>query len=64
MSETCKTCKFWNTDYAAEYCEAINDSHYDPKHDADACVQDYEGYSATFYSGPDFGCTKWEAMSE
>ena len=62
MIGRCRKCRFWRVTHHT-LCERITDERHTLADDGDARVEDYEGYSATFHPGPDFGCTLFEASS-
>ena len=68
--KTCKDCRYWadrkSEGWQSELGDCYNNSFIeqgvcDPS--ADSLVYyDHEGYSAGFYTGPDFGCRHFEKV--
>jgi hypothetical protein len=63
---TCKDCKHWERNKDEKYAGRC-DSEKFVYSDGNDCQKDglqywdYEGYSAGFETGEDFGCIHWEA---
>jgi len=72
----CKDCKFWRENELTEYdvkrerkvcgdCSCKKFTYQDDKRFLDGLdYWDYEGYSAGFTTGPQFGCIHWEKKDD
>lgn len=56
MNKTCKNCKHGGAGGGCNSDKFVEESWGDPMPEDGMLYWDYEGYSAGFRTGPDFGC--------
>jgi len=73
MKKVCKNCKWWKRLEGKIYPGHTGDCNCEKWVEADGYVVcpidgveywDFEGYSAGFYTGEDFGCIHWEVKDD